>query len=251
MRDDATRDDAAFPVLEAMLAATLIFATILFVTFIAHPTAPPAAAQDELPGIASGLARGLVDAQIGTEPRTPATSGTTVATASWLEVALDPTVAGDAARANVAAYIATQLPPGDHFVLRVHNGYGAIDVVADQGLPTPNAHAAVGSALVLPPWSDSSVVTAVAPGRTVTVPAMTNCYIAPNGQSTRPDGSPWGFAAGGPTPTPVVVPPEALYGVWKTGADCTSTTASFRVTPNGTGDADRLPMMLQVVVWHA
>lgn len=247
MRDD---DAAAFPVIEAILAALIIFGAILYFSYAQRAQVPVGTASEGESPLAAGLANLLVDSPILTPATpTPATSTTAVGGDSWLELLSK----GDSnAQTKVTAFISAKMPAGDHFVLQLHNGFAPLVLLTDGGLPPAGAHADVGSALVLPSWSAAASGPVLSPGQPAPAAA---CYVAPNDDpvtptGTMPDGTPWAMAFGSVSPK---VPLSALYGEWKAGATCAGAVPAFVVTPGfaPASGSPRFPTLLQVVVWHA
>lgn len=244
LRDEV---EAAFPVVEAILVAILVFGAILFVGLTRRPTVDLNAGGEDLEQVAADAMRILEAAQPGGKD---------------LDTWLGEVVAGNTATANdVDAYLQGLLGPGVFYMLRLDNGYGKLPLVpvdADEADPI-GAHSA-HLAIVPSGWFESRDPIVACPILVAECPydifrpgddldvAATCTVRGPNGFNG-PEASwstQWGVAPSGATE----IPEWAPLGWWQlTGAACPlGNPYNFRVLGTHTR-AYHPPQGLELVVW--
>ncbi len=244
-------DEAAFPVLEAVLVAILVLTAVLFFTSFGRPTA----ATDE-GGIDLGRYAADALAVMGRHSFDDPT-GSPLTEEGWLTLL----VQGNTAMAGeVEAYLGEILPPGTRFALRLDNGVEPLHLVP-QGVEDAPRAARAAETYIAPDWRArpgpfAQPVQQVHPGQEITAaPANATAFrdLTPGGCVEAPDGSasgpagPWLSVWRGSAQVPSAVP----YGVWAahTGACDDTPDVLLRVgLPDGTA-ADFPVYGLQLVVW--
>ncbi len=250
MRDRLRRDDnAAFPVLEAVLVAVLILTTILFFTSLQRPTT----ATDE-GGIDLGrLAADTLEILQTKEFTTSAATCPELATGKGLEQWVGAALNGTACVADeLEAFLGEVLPPGTQFLVRLDNGVEPLVLVPHGSSESPRA-ARAAATYITPLWVDNLPGPATAtgyPGQQVTAGDLYTMTLGTCASITAPTGSPdgpsgtwenlWDDEIGR-------IPSAAPYGLWK--ANCGGSDVYARLgLPDGT-KTDYPVYALQLVVW--
>lgn len=248
-------EEAAFPVLEAVLVAILILSTVLFFTSLQRPTT----ATDE-GGI--DLNRLAADTLAILRTKTFATCQGTLGLEQWVGATLNGT---ECVADDVEAFIQEVLPPGSQFLVRLDNGIEPLVLVPYGSDEAPRAARAAGT-YVTPTWSAHARklgAQAVFPGQELSATANGNatalatspsilCIQGPSGSSIGPGGATWlSHWQPSPATTPARVPSDLPFGGWAgyTAANCSGTpTRVFVGLPDGT-KTDHPVFGLQLVVW--
>lgn len=257
-------DDAAIPVLEAIIAAVLMLSVVLLASRL--PNRDPAAAPaSSLGATADGLAISVAAMEVGGVGATswdPAEEG-------WLDALMrGDSVTAAAAQDNIEAL----LPPDLGYTLRLSNGEGTLDLLPWGRMAAPPEGSTTGSATVYPNWTGLGTVFTplqdYLPGDPLDSSAWT-CLKAPSQQEP----STLGLAANGLGPSgmdwidiwhaddaahvPAHVPfggYAAYTGTVSDPATCAGGTLvqQLRVLPPGDpGTSDDLwPYTLDLVVWR-
>ena len=254
-------EDAAFPVLEAVLVAVLILTTILFFTSLQRPTTATDEGGIDLGRLASDTLE-ILETKEFTRAGCPQLA-TAKGLEQWVGAALNGT---ECVADEVEEFLAEVLPPGTRFLVRLDNGVEPLVLVPYGSTETPRA-ARAASTFVTPAWMTNMGHTsaeAVHPGRQIldatanpvatafATPASIACIKGPSGSATAPGGATW-LSLWQPTApeTPPRVPSSIPYGGWVgyTNADCNA-GATYLFVGLADGTATDYPVHgLQLVVW--
>lgn len=259
-------DNAAFPVLEAILVAVLILTTILFFTSLQRPTT----ATDE-GGI--DLGRLAADTLDILQTKEFTTTGACLAAAD-LETWVTAVLNGQECAANeLEKFLGEVLPPGTQFLVRLDNGVEPLVLVPYGSTDSPRAARAeatyitplwlanvnkTGSQSVFPGqqlvYDNGTLIPGAPSNATAFKAGVFPCIASPTGSATGPDGSAWAVWW---QANATHVPADLPYGAWAgypgidAEGECTGTltpTYLFIGLPDGTR-TDYPVYGLQLVVW--
>lgn len=252
-RRSLRRDEAgALPVFEAIIAGMLVLTAILFLTAIGRPAPSSGQSGIDLGQNAADTLGILRDRDADNPLLYP----------DRLSEIVHLAMQGDTQDAE--EFLDEVVPLGTRYLLRLDNGVEPLVLLPHGSGPalTPRA-AQAASVLVVPDWTTYGSLAdepsaALRPGQEIPSghPADGlggyDALYSPSGSLVMPDGATpwktyWSSAANAGT-----VPTDVPYGVWKAcGADCSTSSMTFKVVgPSGT-EADYPIYGVQLVVWLA